>query len=268
MAKKKLPPDPKPTDTPAFSGRTHICFVLDKSGSMGSQRDSAISGFNEYVTQQQTLKDDTVLTLVLFDTVVTTPFVDVPLADVKEITKHDYVPGGCTALFDAVGRAIALTEPKVKAEDRVLVNILTDGLENASRQITSHDQLKSIIAMKEREGNWTFTYMGSGENWRDEAQAMGVALGNMTQLDASNVAASVLTASAATRSYRMTAMAAATNFYVGPNAPKCGPNVKPIVVPQTPIQVSRPLPQRLARNPFSASATTDDLKSLIERAKA
>lgn len=260
------------TSPPVFAGQTHICFVLDKSGSMGSCRDEAISGFNEYVEQQKQLEDNTTLTLVLFDSTVVTPIVDTKMADVRPIGKHDYVPNGCTALFDAVGRSIALTEPKVKKEDRVLVVILTDGLENASQQIRSHEQIRDVITMKEREGNWTFTYMGSGENWQQEVASMGIAAANSIALDPTNVKGSVGIMARATMSYRGTMSARSANFYSGSSGRHVAgdPLSRPLSPPTTrssarPVTVHSGNPFSLARSTASASTGTD-LQELLSRA--
>lgn len=259
-AKKPATPQPTPPETSQFTGRTHICFILDKSGSMSQQRDSAISGFNEYVRQQQELKDDTALTLVLFDTAVVTPFVTVPLGELRELTKHDYVPSGCTSLFDAVGQGIALTEPNVGKKDRAIVVILTDGLENSSKKITTREQIRDIIRMKEREGNWTFTYMGCGENWQREAAAMNIPVGNTAQLDPHNVAASMAFTSSSTRGLRASARMATRDFYHGTVPTQPSP-----IVHRTPNVTVNPFSQ--SANAVASSAASSALDDLIARSR-
>ena len=58
-----------------------------------------------------------------------------------------------------------------KADGRVLAVILTDGLENASQEVTA-SQVRRMIAEREAEG-WTFIYMGANQ----DAWAAGGALG-------------------------------------------------------------------------------------------
>lgn len=258
-----------------FTGRTHICFVLDKSGSMDVRREAAISGFNEYVEEQKKIKDDTTLSLVLFDTSVVTPIVDQKLEDVQPIGKRDYAPSGCTALYDAVGKAIAITEGKVKSGDRALVVILTDGQENASRQITSADQMKSIVKMKEGEGNWTFTFMGCEDGWLEQASGMGVAAGNTAYMDPMNMKANVQAFSAGTMQYRSSNAAMTCSFYGAqsgqrPAIPAVG-SVPVVVTPNTgwSFQLSR---STGGQNPFSSSRQIasleqreSDLQDLIKR---
>jgi hypothetical protein len=245
-AKKGVQTPSTATPTPAFAGTTHICFILDKSGSMGSQRAEAISGFNEFLHEQQKIKDDTRLTLLLFDTGFLTPIDNAKLDEAKEIGPRDYSPDGCTALFDAVGRGIARMEEHVKKGDRALVVILTDGLENSSTQITSHEQVRDIIKMKEQEGNWTFTYMGSGQNWQKEAAAMGTVVSNTTAYDPANARGSFVAVAAATSNYRSSMQAKSSNFY----APQ--PNI-----PQVHIPHQHPQPKVTTKrgNPFSAQAS-------------
>ena len=49
------------------------------------------------------------------------------------ITREDYHLLGCTALYDAMETCISELQQKVTHDDRVLVTIITDGYENASR---------------------------------------------------------------------------------------------------------------------------------------
>lgn len=207
--------------TKKFSGRTHVGFVLDKSGSMGdpSRRDMAIDGFNEFLEDQKKLKDDTVMSVFLFDTAVITRHVESKLEEISPLTKHDYVPSGCTALWDATAKAIAEMEQHVVEGDRAVIVILTDGEENSSLQVRTAEQMRDIIKMKEKEGNWTFTYMGGGQNWLQDAQRMGVPTNNTVQLDNSNVRASMTAASGALRSYRLSAAVQCSNYYGGSPKP-------------------------------------------------
>src|SRR5688572_4294143 len=100
--------------------KQHIVFVLDKSGSMETIRDRVISGFNEFLEDQKREAarrgDEVSLTLTLFDSPVysnvlgqvgyVTAYAGENIADVPGLTKESYVPGGATALLDAIARIL------------------------------------------------------------------------------------------------------------------------------------------------------------------
>ncbi len=162
----------------AFAGTTHIMFVLDKSGSMGSVRDATISGFNEWLHTLQMDSGDLSLTLTLFDTEVRTPIQNEPLANVNDLDYGRYEPDGLTALYDAIAGAVRATEPKVKDGDRALVVIMTDGQENSSREMT-RQKVFDLIRDHEARGNWTFTYLSCHPDAYADAQSVGMSAGNV-----------------------------------------------------------------------------------------
>lgn len=120
--------------------RTEIAFILDRSGSMESCRDAAIDGFNQFLREQQQAKGSARLTLVFFDDEYVVPVSSIPIAEVVSLNRETYTTGNTTALLDAVGRTIdelgarlaAIGEPDRPGQ--IIVAILTDGLENASRR--------------------------------------------------------------------------------------------------------------------------------------
>src|SRR5688572_16921432 len=88
---------------------THICFVLDRSGSMASIADDVVGGYNTFLADQQADGKDAVMTLVQSDT--QDPFEvmadAVPIAEMVPLTPATFVPRSGTPLLDALGRAIA-----------------------------------------------------------------------------------------------------------------------------------------------------------------
>ena len=61
---------------------------------------------------------------------------------------------------------------KVTHDDRVLVTIITDGYENASRT-WSGKQIKSLVE-ELRQMGWTFTYIGADQDVVEVAEEIGV----------------------------------------------------------------------------------------------
>src|SRR5262249_16018895 len=148
-------------------------------------------GFNSYVS---TLGEDTQsayrLTAVTFDTQVTTLFTDVPLTDVPQLDESNYLPGGNTALYDALGVSLDELTSAIRREDhpygtdRALVIVRTDGLENSSRRFTKQ-QVSDGIKGREAAGNWTFVYLGADQDAWAASEGMGFAHGNVQAFVAS-----------------------------------------------------------------------------------
>ena len=118
---------------------TEIVVVLDKSSSMGVIREQAIEGFNKFVKEQQEVPGKATLTLILFDTTYTVGKRQ-ELSRVVPLAYDSYQPQGCTALLDAMGKAITETGARLAAlpekdrPDKVIVMTITDGEENASKE--------------------------------------------------------------------------------------------------------------------------------------
>ena len=117
-------------DPAAAAMAAHVVVLLDRSGSMIDGVDGYISGFNAFVDAQRAAGAR--VSLYLFDERAERVLDCVPAADVPPLTRATYRLGGSTALYDAIGAALALAlggPPGVCA-------VLTDGQDNASRTHT------------------------------------------------------------------------------------------------------------------------------------
>ena len=145
-----------------------ILILLDESGSMGEsgKREETISGFNKWLDEQQAIPEDgTVVSLIKFNTAHANIYLDKAMKDVPKLTKETYVPGGMTALLDAVSSGCN----SVSQADPTLVLILTDGEENSSRE-TTLAQVKELIESR-KAGGWEFHFIGQGpQTWVDAMQ--------------------------------------------------------------------------------------------------
>lgn len=163
------------TQTPANSNKhsgdapeaTLISVILDRSGSMAPVCKPTIQGFNEFLQAQRQQNDGgrALLSLTQFDNGYEVNFVGEPIENVPDLTKHSYVPRGSTALYDAIGRTVHAVEAWTREHDwkeRVLVLIITDGQENASREFT-FQAARALIEQKEKDG-WNFAYMGANQD--------------------------------------------------------------------------------------------------------
>lgn len=157
-----------------------ITFVLDRSGSMGSLASDVIDGFNSFVKQQHNENaGDAVLTTILFDHEYDVLYSGMNMKDVPTLTSKEYNPRGSTALFDAVARGIGEAEFRVQKTrpDKTVFVIFTDGLENASREVISKDELKKII---ESHPDWEFLFFGANQDAFSEGGGMGIRGGTTT----------------------------------------------------------------------------------------
>ena len=154
--------------------------ILDASGSMHSIYTQALSGVNETLAtirmaQEEHPELQQHVTLASFsagDHFLNRIYSALPIAEARNITREDYPLLGCTALYDAMGTCISELQQKVTHEDRVLVTIITDGYENASRT-WSGKQIKSLV-QELRQMGWTFTYIGADQDVEKVAETIGV----------------------------------------------------------------------------------------------
>jgi hypothetical protein len=177
---------------------------------MQSIKSDIEGGFAAFVDEQRKATGECRATLAQFDDVYELVYADRPIADVPPL---DLQPRNMTALHDAMGRLITEAGQKLeamKADERpgtVIVAIMTDGLENASKEWTGAS-IKALVTQQSNVYGWTFMYMGAdqdaievGESLgiaRDHAmtysrgksrQAMAVASGKIAKLRAARVAA-------------------------------------------------------------------------------
>ncbi|MBO5496470.1 MAG: VWA domain-containing protein [Oscillospiraceae bacterium] len=158
---------------------TELVFILDRSGSMAGLVSDTIGGFNSMIARQKQEQGEVYVTTVLFDTRFDRIHDRLPLEEVPVLTEKDYVPGGCTALLDAIGdtvRHIAHIHRYSRPEDvpeKTVVVITTDGLENASRRC-SLGEVKKLIEHEQEKYGWEFLFLGANIDAVETAGSMGI----------------------------------------------------------------------------------------------
>lgn len=167
-----------------------INFVLDKSGSMEAIRTATISGFNEFLGDQQREGGDARMTLTLFDTDFFMTAEAVPVREIAPLDLRTYAPSGCTALYDAIGHTMRVTDDYVAAQkpDQVLFVIMTDGEENSSREF-DHDTIFKLIRDRQKTAGYEFVYLGANQDAYAVSERMGMAAGHAMSYDATPAAA-------------------------------------------------------------------------------
>ena len=153
-------------------------MILDESGSMQSIKAQAITGLNETLQTIKSAQDkydnqSHYVTLVSFNSQkVNTIYDCCPIHEVHEICSYDYLPNACTPLYDAMGISLTKLRTEVKDEDNVLVTIITDGYENASREYSGKAIVQLVEELKAK--GWIFAYIGANQDVEKVASSMGI----------------------------------------------------------------------------------------------
>lgn len=161
---------------------TAIAVVLDKSGSMAHTANDTIGGLNTFIAEQKNVPGDATFTLVQFNNEVEITHDFVKLADVKTLTALDYRATGGTALYDAIGFTVnklgaKLSElPEEERPSSIIVAIMTDGEENASKTFSMH-KIAEIIKHQESVYSWKFVFLGANQDAVLAAQQLNIAAG-------------------------------------------------------------------------------------------
>lgn len=155
---------------------THLSLIVDRSGSMDSVREEAQSGITALLRDQYALGGKLTVTLTEFDSKIHT----VARMSEEPLT-YRLDPQDMTALYDAVGCEITATGEDLSAlsenerPGRVLVVVVTDGAENASREYDL-EQVRAMVNHQRDFYNWDFQFIGAGEAaWQGEAVGMASA---------------------------------------------------------------------------------------------
>ena len=182
-SKEESKPDSNEDKMNDGKARIYNLIIVDESGSMSHLRESTLSGINETISTIHSAQEEFAatqkhtLTLVTFDSGSNRPDVrtmidNQPISEVKEF--KDYMPNGCTPLYDAMGQSLTHLHDRIKDDKdaTVVVTVLTDGLENASREWDATG-LRRLIEQLKSEG-WSFAYMGSAHNVKEVTDLLSI----------------------------------------------------------------------------------------------
>jgi hypothetical protein len=192
------------------SDLTHLYFLLDRSGSMQSIKSDIEGGFAAFIDEQRKGVGECRATLAQFDDVYELVYADRPVADVPPL---DLQPRNMTALHDAMGRLITDAGAQLAAlpEDQrpgnVVVAIMTDGLENASKEWTGA-AIKALVEQQTNAFNWTFMYMGADQDAIEVGESLGIAREHAVTYGRSKSAGAMATAGAKISKLRAARVAA------------------------------------------------------------
>ena len=179
-------------------------IIIDESGSMQSIKTAAIDSVNETIqtirsAQKKHEEQEHYVSLVTFNDDVKTIYECVPVDEVKELTAETYQPDCCTALYDAMGISLNALRKKVAEDDKVLVTVVTDGYENASKEY-SGKAIKALVDELKGKG-WVFAYIGANQDV--EAVAATISITNVMTFEATPLGTAAMGARVATARGRL-----------------------------------------------------------------
>jgi uncharacterized protein YegL len=160
-------------------GLTELVFILDRSGSMNGLVQETIKGYNAFIQKQKNEPGEAVVTTVLFDDHYELLHDRIQLKGIKPITEKEYFVRGYTALLDAIGKTIRKIENAQKntadeeKAEHVMFVIMTDGMENASREL-NYTQVRQMIEHQKNTSKWEFIFLGANIDALATAQDIGI----------------------------------------------------------------------------------------------
>lgn len=151
---------------------TELIVITDRSGSMASIKHECDGGFAAFIADQKKVAGECRVTQIMFDNVIETQYAGKPLTEVPPL---DLQPRGTTALFDALGAGLNEQGARIAKEkwaELVIVMVITDGGENASKEYKL-PQIKTMIEHAEKTG-WKFIFLATGLDAFNSMQSTGV----------------------------------------------------------------------------------------------
>ncbi|MFW6242761.1 MAG: vWA domain-containing protein [bacterium] len=173
-------------------GLSEVVCIVDASGSMYMIRDDAIGGFNSFLEEQKKDPGETRLTYIQFNDRYNVIIENEDIQNVKPIDEKTYNPSSTTALLDAVGKTIEdvgnrlSNTPEDKRPENVIISILTDGQENASKKFTL-EQVNKMINHQKEKYNWNFIFLAANQDAFSEGTKLGINQNDIFQYAATSV---------------------------------------------------------------------------------
>ena len=165
-----------------MQSKTKSVWIIDRSGSMESIASDIRGNFNQFIEKQSKVEDDNMtVTVVLFDSVNNFDIIfdNVNINDPNlKLTETNYFPRAMTPLNDAICKTIYHVEEQIKIaakEDKpnkVVFTIMTDGLENDSKEFNGKQSAELIEEKKKK--NWEFSYVGTDHDVIAESGKRGI----------------------------------------------------------------------------------------------
>jgi len=182
-----------------------LVMVIDRSGSMAGKEADVEGGFKTFINEQKELPGQASLTLVQFDDEYDVLYSELSLAGA--VPEYKLIPRGMTALLDAIGKTIANVGERLSnmAEEnrpeKVLFIIMTDGMENASKEY-QYERIKDMIEHQKNVYSWEFIFMGADMDAISVANNIGISSVNTVNAKRVKTGGMFAAASLASKNYR------------------------------------------------------------------
>jgi hypothetical protein len=163
---------------------------------MSGSEEPTIEGFNSQLKTIRDLKqefpeNEYVVSVTFFEDEVMDVIKFANIDQISLLTRESYRPGGLTALLDGIGRSIVairnrFEEELKRDEASVVIIILTDGGENASKFYTRH-VISEMIKELDATGKWTFSFLGAGLDAVSASANLNIRRENIMSYDKRNI---------------------------------------------------------------------------------
>jgi hypothetical protein len=167
-------------------GPVEIGVVFDRSSSMKHLQNAALAGFNILLEEQKKLVVPTRFSLSFFSDDVAVVHNGAPIAGISPMEPADYQPEGNTALLDGIGTMIEMVATRTDScsyPARVLIAILSDGMENSSVRF-SKEEIFKLISFRRLACDWQFLFMGVGGQTTQTGLSFGIQRANIVKFGA------------------------------------------------------------------------------------
>ena len=150
---------------------TYMALVVDRSGSMMRIRDDAEGALKALVKDQREQPGKLTTNLFIFDD----EFEEI---EPDQIDRWVLSPRGTTALYDAIGKAMTIVGqrlekmPEESRPGKVMFAIITDGLNNSSREWTQ-PMVRTLVEQQQNKYGWQVIFTAANL----DSHALGANLG-------------------------------------------------------------------------------------------
>jgi hypothetical protein len=182
------------------ANKTLIAALLDRSGSMSLIKTDTEGGFNNLIAEQRKQPGEVLVTLMQFDDIYETVYSNKPIGEVPSLV---LAPRSMTALLDSIGKGISdigtglAALPEDERPGTVIFLIMTDGMENASREWTL-ESVKAKVTEQQQKFGWEFIFLGANMDAVEVAKGMGISLDSALTYSASSAGVTNTVAAAST----------------------------------------------------------------------